>query len=280
MRRLVRRAAEYGCQQAWRVRNRRFQTKLRASSHAPAVVLSPHFDDAVIDCWSVLDTDASVIVVNVFAGVPSRDMLVHWDRLCGADHSAALVECRRAEDREALQMVGRDPVNLPFVAEPYRRPHQAPTLRNLDAALTRELQEVSLVYAPAVLGTVHPDHLLVRSYALDLARSGVPVQLYADLPYAVTFGWPHWVTGESRDPHLDVDVHWQATPARLPSVGERDRARVVGLSAKQADRKLTAIRAYRTQFPMLDRGPIGLLTNPRVHGYEVFWPWPAGEQSL
>lgn len=272
MRRLVARVAEYGFEQAWRLRNRHFETEMRSGSQAPAVVLSPHLDDAVIDCWSVLNSEPSVTVVNVFAGVPSSDMLVHWDRLCGADHSAAFVERRRAEDREALQLLGREPVNLPFLAEPYRRPHQAPTFRTLDAALTRELDEVSLVYAPAVLGTVHPDHLLVRSYALALARSGVPVQLYADLPYAVTFGWPHWVTEESRDPHLDVDVHWQATAARLPSVGERDRARVVRLSSQQAEKKLAAIRMYRTQFPMLDRGPIGLLTNPRIHGFEVFWP--------
>lgn len=274
MNHLVGRAAEYGWRQAWRLRNCHFHTKIRAGSHAPAVVLSPHLDDAVIDCWSVLDSEASVTVVNVFAEVPSRDMLVQWDRLCGAHRSAAFVERRRAEDREALQLVGREPLNLPFLADPYRRPHQAPTFRRLDAAMTRELKEVSLVYAPAVLGAVHPDHLLVRSYALALARSGVPVQLYADLPYAVTFGWPHWVTEESRDPHLDVDVHWQATAARLPSVGERDRARVVRLSPKQAQRKLAAIRAYRTQFPMLDRGPIGLLTNPKIHGFEVFWPLP------
>ena len=277
---LVGRAAEYGWHQAWRLRNRRFQTKMRAAAQAPAVVLSPHLDDAVIDCWSVLSSPASVTVVNVFAGVPSRDSLVHWDRLCGADRSAVFVECRLAEDREALQLVGREPVNLPLLAKSYRRPHQAPTFRRLDAALTRELQEVSLVYAPAVLGTVHPDHLLVRSYALALARSGVPVQLYADLPYAVTFGWPHWVTEESPDPHLDVDVHWQATAARLPSVGERERAHVVRLSSKQAQTKLAAIRTYRTQFPMLNRGPIGLLTNPKIHGFEVFWPLAAEQRSL
>ena len=27
--------------------------------------------------------------------------------------------------------------------------------------------------------------------------AGIPVDLYADLPYAVVYGWPHWVTGDA-----------------------------------------------------------------------------------
>ena len=121
----------------------------------------------------------------------------------------------------------------------------------------------SKVYVPAVLGTPHGDHVRVRAYGEALARHGMPVELYADMPYAVVYGWPHWVTGDQPDPHLDVDAYWSAQPGPSP--------RVVTLDDEQAAAKLEAMRAYATQFPTLDRGPIGLLSNPRIHRFEVFW---------
>lgn len=48
-------------------------------------------------------------------------------------------------------------------------------------------------------------------------------------------------------------------------------ADVVRLSASAARAKLAAMRTYGTQFPTLDRGPLGRLSDPRVHGFEVFW---------
>ena len=123
----------------------------------------------------------------------------------------------------------------------------------------------SRVYAPAVLGTPHPDHVRVRAYALACAAAGIPVELYADLPYAVVYGWPHWVTGDPRRP----------APRRRRVLG-RARRRATrascALDEAQAAAKLDAMRAYATQFPSLDRGPIGLLSNPKVHRFEVFWP--------
>jgi hypothetical protein len=80
----------------------------------------------------------------------------------------------------------------------------------------------------------------------------------------VVYGWPHWVTGEPRDPHLDIDAYWGEQPAGDP--------RVVRLDDAQGEAKLAAMRAYTTQFPSLDRGPIGLLSNPKIHRFEVFWP--------
>jgi hypothetical protein len=44
----------------------------------------------------------------------------------------------------------------------------------------------------------------------------------------------------------------------------------VRLDGKRAAAKLTAMRAYR-EFALLDRGPVGQLSNPAIHRYEVFW---------
>lgn len=178
---------------------------------------------------------------------------------------------RLVEDRQALALAGRQSIALSFAADPYRSARQAPSLSRFDAALVAALPAASLVLAPAVLGTVHPDHMLVRSYALALRGAGVPVELYADVPYAIQFGWPYWVTGEPPHPRLDPEVSWHASGAHLASL-DGAHARVVALEDGVAAAKLAAMRTYRSQFAMLDRGPIGQLSERRIHGFEVFWP--------
>ena len=157
-------------------------------------------------------------------------------------------------------------MNLDFLEHQQREDSRPPSLSDdRRRPLTAAVPAASRMYAPAVLGTPHPDHVRVRAYARACAAAGMPVELYADLPYAVVYGWPHWVTGDPPDPHLDVDAYW----------GERPRGRrraSWSSTTPQAAAKLDAMRAYATQFPSLDRGPIGLLSNPKVHRFEVFWP--------
>lgn len=271
MRRHVGRLERHAWKALRQVRDRGFVSRLRADPAAPAVILSPHLDDAVINCWSLLTADRDVTVANVFTTSPPPRTLTHWDKLCRADDSAVLMAERLVEDSQALAMAGRQSIALPFAPDPYRSARDAPTLRRLDAALVAAVPVASLVLAPAVLGTVHPDHMLVRSYALALRGTGVRVELYADAPYAIQFGWPHWVTGEPPHPRLDPEVSWRASGVHLAAL-DRARARVVTLDDAVAAAKLAAMRTYRSQFPMLDRGPIRQLSNPRIHAFEVFWP--------
>ena len=243
---------------------RGFAPALRHDGDAPPLLLSPHLDDAVIDCWSVLTAPGDLNVVNVFVGVPPPGHTTHWDRIVGAQDSAALMRDRIDEDRKALARANRTPVNLDFLEHQQRADRRPPSLGAIDAAVAAVVPATSRLLAPAALGTPHPDHVRVRAYALACARAGIPVELYADLPYAVVYGWPHWVTGDPPDPHLNVDAYWGERPPGEP--------RIVTLDEGDAADKLDAMRAYATQFPSLDRGPIGLLSNPRVHRFEVFWP--------
>jgi hypothetical protein len=256
------------------VRNRGFRTALRHDPAAPAVLLSPHLDDAVLDCWSVLTGPGAVRVVNVFAAVPAPGPRGHFERLAGARDSAAHMRRRIVEDREALARAGRSPVNLGLHALGHRGGRPEPSFAQVDAALRAHVGAASRVYAPAGLGASHPDHELIRCYALVLARQRLPVRLYADLPYCTVYGWPVWVTGAEPDPHLDVDAYWSASGAGAycsPAAAD-----VVRLAGPDAAAKLTAMRVYQAEFSVLDRGPIGQLSNPAIHGFEVFWPAPNG----
>lgn len=87
------------------------------------------------------------------------------------------------------------------------------------------------------------------------------------------YGWPSWVTGAPPVEHLDVDAYWAPAFERAPV--EPRAGRVVTLDDAAASRKLEAMRTYRTQFPTLDRGPVGSLSNPAIHRYEVLWDPPS-----
>ena len=250
--------------------DRGFSTRLTFDPEGPIIVLSPHLDDAVLDCWSVITGSEEVSVVNVCARPPKPGRAFYWDRVAGARDSAAMMAQRLVEDREALALAGRAPLNLPFLDAQYRVGRRPPSLVELDAALVGHLPAASTIYAPMCLGLVHCDHVLVRSYALAMAPAGFSVWLYADAPYAVEYGWPGAVTGDADDPNLNIEAYWE--PTLPPGFGvDCSTAEVVRLGAPEAAAKLLAMQTYRTQFPTLDRGPIRRLSNPAVHGFEVFW---------
>jgi LmbE family N-acetylglucosaminyl deacetylase len=246
-------------------------TRLHADPDGVTVVLSPHLDDAVLNCWSVLTGPGDVRPVNVFAASPHPGFVTDVDRICGATDSAAHMAERRAEDAEALALAGRTPTNMPFLDRQYRGPRGTFSLRRLDAELAEAVGSIAALYAPAALGGSHTDHRLVRRLALAAAEAGISVHLYADLPYAVAFGWPHWVTGEPEEPRRRVDAYWAPLERTVPAIRSLGEARVVRLTNEQAGHKLTAMRAYRTQLPALDAGPVRFLSNPAIHGFEVFW---------
>jgi LmbE family N-acetylglucosaminyl deacetylase len=253
------------------IANRRAESRVAHDPGGPLLLLSPHLDDSVLNCWSVLTGPNDVRVVNVFAGVPASGQLTQWDRVCGAAESATQMRMRLVEDAKALGLAGRAATNLPFLDHMYRRCVPPPSLSDLDDAVSRLVPAASGVYAP--VGVDHRDHRLVRRYAALIGRNGVPLQLYADLPYATRFGWPDWVTGRPSDPHLDVDAHWETNPF----IPDRRGARVVALGDQRSAAKLAALRAYRSQLPALDAGPLEALSNPGIHGFEVFWEVQAVE---
>src|SRR5215218_6390035 len=86
----------------------------------PAVILSPHLDDAVLSCWHLLSGPGDVEVINVFAGSPPPGSGASWwDRITAATDSAARMQERRDEDSEAFAIAGRTATHLDFLDEQY-----------------------------------------------------------------------------------------------------------------------------------------------------------------
>lgn len=261
----------------WRaMRQGRADARLRPRlqrGESGTLLLSPHLDDAVLDCWGELASEEPVRVVNLFAGVPPAGTAVPmWDRITGASDSAARMRERLAEDASALALAGREPLNLPLLDAQYLRQGGRPGPEELDRALATGLagESFARVLAPAAIGG-HPDHVLARRYARVLARAGFAVALYAELPYCVAHGWPGWVDGRGDDPFRDVDPFWSSFLAGVTELGQLRAARVARLDDAAAAAKLAAMRCYRSQLPALTAGARGLLEDPEIHRYEVSW---------
>jgi LmbE family N-acetylglucosaminyl deacetylase len=249
---------------------RRFRPRLRFDAGSPELLLSPHLDDAVLDCWSVLSDGRPLNVVNMFAGVPAAGTSTLWDAITGARDGAERMHERIAEDATALSLAGREPINLGLLDAQYRKPPPPLRLEDIDLAVAGAVASASRVYATAGIGS-HPDHLLARRYARALLRCGMPVTLYAELPYCVFHGWPDWVDGREPDPNRDVDPFWRQALAEVPELSDLRSAHVERLDAQSAREKLAAMRSYRTQYPALNYGGHELLADPAIHGYEVRW---------
>lgn len=238
----------------------------------PAVaILSPHPDDAVLSLWHVLAGPAEAHVLTVFGG-PGRTVatLGWWDRLTGAGDAFERGRERAEEDREALGLAGRTPIELGFVDGQYR--NGAQQVESLADAIATAAPADALLLAPAALDR-HRDHLATRAAAFELHRRGRPVALYADVPHATVYGWPVWVTGGPTDPNLDPDAFW-ALAMDGSGVSLRDlEPRVRLLEPGEEARKRDAIGRYRTQVPALE-SQFAMLARPEVLRYEVVWSLP------
>jgi hypothetical protein len=233
------------------------------------IVLSPHLDDAVLSTWRLLGGREDVRLINVFAGIPSAGAgLAGWDQYTGADSSTARMGERLIEDRSALAIAGRSATNLGLLENQYRREPVGEA--DLRAAVEPHLAADARIWVPAALGE-HPDHVAVRELGAALRERGFDVGVYADIPSATSAGWPHWVTGQPKDPFLDNDFRWQRALARSRIAFGEMQATPIRLTPQERDAKLRACRRYRSQMPSLEKGPLQAVTHPALFPFEVYW---------
>ena len=85
------------------------------------VVISPHFDDAVMSCGELIGSCSGVVVATVCSASPGPRVPAspEWDAAeFETAHAAAM--SRGEEDRRALAVLGAEQVGLGLVDELYR----------------------------------------------------------------------------------------------------------------------------------------------------------------
>ncbi|QHZ00264.1 GlcNAc-PI de-N-acetylase [Streptomyces sp. S4.7] len=145
------------------------------------VILSPHFDDAVLSLAGLIaQLPGPVTVVTVYGGEPTAHHPVSWwDSVCGFSTAREAYRARRAEDARACELLGVGSVVLDHPDGPYG---DGTELTGIDTCLAELASETSLLIP---IATNQPDHEKVRDRALAVAAKlgRAAPSLYADLPY-------------------------------------------------------------------------------------------------
>lgn len=172
------------------------------------LVMAPHCDDAVLSVGQFMAGRPDCVVVTVMAGTPNRNlMLTTYDANSGFTSAGRAMIARRAEDRDALAVLGATPYHLDFVDHQYREgTSDEGEIADQLAAVALEVEAQAFL---GPLGLAHPDHYTVRrAYQQLVARHPhIEAWLYEDLPARIL--WPEqvpdaldWWRGMGHDPQL------------------------------------------------------------------------------
>jgi LmbE family N-acetylglucosaminyl deacetylase len=158
--------------------------------NGPLVIISPHLDDAVFSCGSLLSHSAGSTVVTVFTGVPHEGgILTEWDRECGFLSAAEAMRAREAEDCRALEAIRCCGRSLGFIDCQYQE-HPDHAMPALMESLLSTVIDLAPGRVGIPLGLFHGDHLRVSEAALRVRQllPDIAWFFYEDAPYRAHSG--------------------------------------------------------------------------------------------
>lgn len=156
------------------------------------LVISPHFDDAVLSCGELLARRPGATVATVCGGrAPPRTTPPVWDVDCGFDEGDDVMAIRRGEDQAALGMLGARQVVLTERDVQYHPPPGRQ--RRVTRAIAELLEAVEPEECAFPIGIGHPDHILARSCGMALVEKHPRIswRVYTDLPYGASPRFRH-----------------------------------------------------------------------------------------
>lgn len=148
------------------------------------LLISPHFDDAILSAGQFIAERPDTEVLTVFGGFPENPEKVStpYDQKCGFKHALDAVSERRRENNEATALLRATKIDLEFPDGQYGTHVPAEKLTEVLQRIV-DNGEYEAIYAPLGLG--HPDHLKVSDAVLAI-DTDLPVYLWEDLPIRVT----------------------------------------------------------------------------------------------
>jgi len=235
------------------------------------VVVSPHFDDAVLGAAHLLDRYRGSTGITVLGGRPPAypPEPTDWDACGGFVAGDDVVALRREEDRAAMDFVGAVPVWLEFADHQYLTKEQRPRAPEVAPALVAAIVAAGATAVFLPMGLANPDHVLTHDAGLmvrsTLAESG---------------DGPAWFCYEDHGyKHIPGILAWRV--AKLFKAGLWPTPAVVAVEPDMK-RKRAAIALYRSQIPPLERDHV-LTERLGANVPEQYWrlaPPPAGWERL
>lgn len=210
------------------------------------LLVSPHFDDAILSAGQFMADRPDTVVLTVFGGFPKNADEVHspYDEKSGFKNAQEAVEARRWEDNMAVSMLKGTAIHLDFPDSQYGEHSSLP---NITSEIQRILDagEYEGIYAP--IGLDHPDHEIV-TLAVTSLITDLPIVLWEDLPTRV--------------------VYPEQVPERLRQIGLAYRPdRVIFEKTLIAD-KMRSLACYGSQISTGILDPYILYVPERFYKYE------------
>jgi LmbE family N-acetylglucosaminyl deacetylase len=205
------------------------------------VVVSPHFDDAVLSAGLLLASQPNSTVITVMGGqrqAGSYADVTWWDSLGGFQPGVDVVAARRVEDKAALDVLGAQQVWLEFSDHQYDEDGPAnarPTAYVVADALEVALDAVGPTAVFIPMGLANPDHVITHDacrIVVDRRTDAWPWFAYAEAGYQHIPGLLAWRIGQLLKSGL-----WPTPAPLVADIG--------------ADRKRHALGCYATQMPAL-----------------------------
>jgi LmbE family N-acetylglucosaminyl deacetylase len=210
------------------------------TDRTPALLISPHLDDAVLSCGRFMAIRPGCTVLTALAGRPAEwTAVTGWDSDCGFSLGEDVIAARLSEDATALAILGGR--QLPIGGLDFQYGPQPGRARIIREGIESALADLMPKTCVIPLGLLHPDHEEVRRIAaLVAANAHTPVDwvVYEELPYG-----PHDVLGEQHRAAFDAyhAAGFQLTEI-APELGEMDV-------------KSGAVEGYKSQLRALRKDP-------------------------
>jgi LmbE family N-acetylglucosaminyl deacetylase len=200
------------------------------------LVISPHFDDAILSAGQFIAGRSDVTVLTVFSDVPDESVKSDYDLACGFKNSKEAMEARRWEDGQATALLGAEWLHLGRLDYQYSDGDYKALAPELMVAIVSGEGQHEMILAP--LGLRHPDHIALSDAIQKLNLKNL--YLYEDLPARVTH--PELVTERLKNiPH-----------AKLTFIGDGPM-----------EQKIRALMCYKSQIGRGDLNPYNLYVPER-----------------
>ncbi len=228
------------------------------------IILAPHLDDAVLNCWHLI-SQPGAIVMNIFSAVPPAGTRAWWDRICGVSDSHRMMQLRLSENQRAMRYT-KNQIHQVFVDEldsQYRTKKTAPSIKALADIIEKKSVADGIYFAPLAVSRIyrHPDHVLVRLVNLELRQRGHNVAFYPDYPYMLA----------TRKPNSFLIKRTRALAEKTLAMNLT--LRIQHLTNDMLNAKSLAMRSYETQYRAMNIETLGALDRLARRDYElVFYP--------
>ena len=224
------------------------------------IILSPHLDDAVFDCWELL-TNPDTVTLNIFSKIPPEGTSAWWDRICGQPDSKKMMETRYIENQKAVALSGNSnkQLFLNILDKQYRTKKIHLSVDRLTDSIEKISSKENIFFVPLAASKLfrHADHVLTRLIGLELLKRGYRVAFFPDYPYMRT-------THSLSSRHLK-----QISRTGEKILGIKLEVRVKKLSPRNIRLKRQALKTYKSQYRAINIQTLGSLSLLGHQSYEI-----------